>query len=432
MGGIPPKGPGDEAPEVGGTWQSGPPGSLYDALRIASFSLGPDGLVDQWSRRAERLLGIPARLVLGRDPVETLVPPTLRDRGRRKMAEILDGREWTGVVPYRRPGEDGGEGADGLAEIHVMPTRNGEGERAALCLVVDVRTLQGVEADLAASQAIFGQSPFGFLLIDTDLRIQRANRRFAAVFGGRPEDHLGKGVHDYLSTSEAERVSAALRQVLETGHSVTDMHVNGTAGKAGQPRDWSVNLYRVHGGSGRPLGVAWLGIDVTARKEAAREAAAARRNLHLLNEAGARIGNSLDLQTTARELLDVVVPHFCDLATVDLYEALLDGDEAAPGLADGSAALRRVAFASAVADLAFPADDAPHEVGTVHHYPFNSPAADALRTAEPRLVPPAGGHRRTLSTLAVPMVAHDTVVGLVKFARVTGSEPFGERDRALA
>lgn len=36
------------------------------------------------------------------------------------------------------------------------------------------------------------------------------------------------------------------------------------------------------------------------------------------------------------------------------------------------------------------------------------------------------------STLAVPMVAHDTVVGLVQFARTKGSEPFGERDRALA
>lgn len=450
VGGIPPRGPGEEAPEVDGVWQSGPPGSLSDALGIATFSLGPDGLVDQWSARAESLLGVPARLAVGRDPVETFVRPELRGGVRRKMAEILDGREWTGVVPYLRPAEAGdgaagradrpdhagpaghGGGTEALAEIHVMPTRNAEGERAALCLVIDVRTLQGLEADLAASQAIFGQSPFGFLLIDTDLRIQRANRRFASVFGGRPEDHLGHGVHDYLAPPEAERVATALRQVLETGHSVTDMHVTGSVGDGAEPRDWSINLYRVHAGSGRPIGVAWLGIDVTARKEAAREAAAARRNLQLLNEAGARIGNSLDLQTTARELLDVVVPHFCDLATVDLYEALLAGDEAAPGLADGSAALRRVGFSSAVADLAFPADDAPHEVGTVHHYPFNSPCADALRTAEPRLVPPTGGHRRTLSTLAVPMVAHDTVVGLVKFARVTGSEPFGERDRALA
>lgn len=36
------------------------------------------------------------------------------------------------------------------------------------------------------------------------------------------------------------------------------------------------------------------------------------------------------------------------------------------------------------------------------------------------------------STLAVPMVAHDTVVGLAQFARTKGSEPFGDRDRDLA
>lgn len=36
------------------------------------------------------------------------------------------------------------------------------------------------------------------------------------------------------------------------------------------------------------------------------------------------------------------------------------------------------------------------------------------------------------TTLVVPMVAHDTVVGLVQFSRTKGSESFGERDRALA
>lgn len=42
-----------------------------------------------------------------------------------------------------------------------MPTRTEEGEKAAVCIVVDVRTLRSIETDLAASQAIFGQSPSG-------------------------------------------------------------------------------------------------------------------------------------------------------------------------------------------------------------------------------------------------------------------------------
>ncbi|MFD7302844.1 SpoIIE family protein phosphatase [Streptomyces pharetrae] len=429
-----------QVPSADALWQSSPPGSIYDYIKVASFSIGPDGLVDQWSLRAEQLFGIPAGRALGMDPIEAFVDPDLRERGQRKMAEILDGREWTGVVPFRTPDPDGGRGTDGLAEVYVMPTRTEDGQKAAVCIVVDVRVLRSIETDLAASQAIFGQSPFGFLLIDTDLRVRRANQRFASIFGGTPDDHRGKGVHDYLPRAEADRVSATLRRVLETGDSITDMHVTGFVPGSDERRHWSINLYRVHSGSGRPIGVAWLGTDITARRAAAREAAAARRNLALLNEAGARIGNSLDLETTARELLDVVVPGFCDLATVDLYQGLLVGDETPPGLPDGSAELRRVAFASAVSDAPFASavSDAPFagtgqpvKVGAVHHYPFNSPCADALRTARPRLVPPEEGGL-VQSTLAVPMVAHDTVVGLAQFSRAKGSEPFGDRDRDLA
>ncbi|GGS79281.1 SpoIIE family protein phosphatase [Streptomyces cinerochromogenes] len=413
-------------------WQSSPPGSIYDYIKVASFSISPGGLVDQWSLRAEQLFGIPAERAVGMDPIEAFIDPDLRDRGQRKMAEILDGREWTGVVPFRMPDRpDGTRGEEGLAEVYVMPTRTAEGEKAAVCIVVDVRTLRSIETDLAASQAIFGQSPFGFLLIDAELRVRRANMRFASVFGGTPDDHRGKGVHDYLLRGEAERVSATLRRVLETGESITDMHITGFVPGSEERRHWSVNLYRVHSGTGRPIGIAWLGTDITARRAAAREAAAARRNLALLNEAGARIGNSLDLETTARELLDVVVPGFCDLATVDLYQGLLAGDETPPGLADGSAELRRVAFASAVSGAPFSGSGKAVEVGAVHHFPFNSPCADALRTARPQHVPAEEGGL-VQSTLAVPMVAHDTVVGLAQFARTKGSEPFGDRDRDLA
>ncbi|SEB60452.1 PAS domain S-box-containing protein [Streptomyces sp. 2224.1] len=423
-------------------WQSSRPGSIYDYIRVASFSLGPDGRIDQWSERAEDMLGIPARYALGKDPVEAFVPRELRATGRRKVSEILDGREWTGLVPYRR-GE--GTDADGLAEIYVMPSRDENGERAAVCLVVDVRALRGIETDLAASQAVFGQSPMGFTLFGTDLRLLRVNERFATVFGGPASKYRGCGPHDFLPRSEAERMTVALRRVLDTGEPVTEMQLVGMAPGEDDRRRWSVSLYRLHGASGRPIGVAALAADVTGRRRAEREAANARRNLALLNEAGARIGNSLDLETTARTLLDVAVPQFCDLASVDLYQGLLAGDEAPPGMSDGSAELRRVAFASAVSDAPLatapgvPGDaPGPVAVGAVHRYPFNSPCAGALRTAHAQIIPGRDSDDGpelgavVHSTLAVPMVARDTVVGLVQFSRTKGSEPFGERDTALA
>ncbi|NEC15574.1 SpoIIE family protein phosphatase [Streptomyces sp. SID8014] len=471
MSEIPAKATAHQEPAGRIVWQSSPPGSIYDYIKVASFSIGPDGLVDQWSDRAERIFGIRAQDVLGRDPIEAFVPGHLRERGHRKMAEILDGKEWTGVLPVRLPAPRAGDSAaaapgtepattrtapddppaaatrEGVAEIYVMPTRTEAGDRAAVCIVVDVRTLRSIESGLAASEAIFGQSPIGFLVFGPDLRIQRANQRFASVFGGHAEAHRGRAAEDYLPPREADRLSAALRRVLDTGDPVNDLQLAGPATDPGERRHWSVNLYRVHDGAGRPLGVAAIGTDVTRRDAAAREAAHARRNLALLNDAASRIGTSLDLDTTARELLDVTVPAFCDLASVDLYQALLEGDEAPQSLwgqstADGGrvgADLRRVAFSSAVADTPFSpgiGDEAgrpgtaPVPVNSVHHYAPGSPCATALRTARAQNV--EGSTGLVHSTLAVPLVARDTVVGLVKFSRTKGSEPFSERDRALA
>ncbi|MFE5494103.1 SpoIIE family protein phosphatase [Streptomyces virginiae] len=425
-------------------WHSSPPGSIYDYIKVASFSIGPDGYIDQWSLRAEELFGLTAAQTVGRDPVDAFMPPELRPDAHRKVAEILDGKEWTGLIPFRIPG---GNGAHGVAEIYVMPTQTETAERAALCVVVDVRALRRIESDLAASQAIFGQSPFGFLLFGTDLTVQRANRRFATVFGGNAEEHRGRTVHDYLPAHEADRMAEALRRVLDTGDAVTDLRITGATPRSRENRHWSINLYRVHGGSGRPIGVAGIGTDVTRRHLAAREAAGVRRNLALLNEAGHRIGNSLDLETTARELLDVTVPGFCDLAAVDLYQGLLLGDDDRPARPQGpgvpslpgqgpartpSAALRRVAFSSAVSDAPLSGPGALVAVGDIHRYPAASPGALALRTARPRLIEGGGPEDLVQSTLVVPMVAHDTVVGLAQFSRTKGSEPFGERDRAVA
>ncbi|MGK5629271.1 SpoIIE family protein phosphatase [Streptomyces sp. URMC 123] len=445
MNGIPAARAGTpEESGVAPVWQSSPPGTLYDYIGVASFSLGPDGRIDRWSERAAELLGIPAAQALGKDPVEAFVPPELRTLGHRKVEEILDGRDWIGMVPYRA---FDGSGREGVAQLYVMPTADESGRRGALCIVVDARALRSIETDLAASQAIFGQSPLGFLLFGTDLKILRVNERFATVFGRPAAEHRGRGPHDYLARPEADRLTAALRQVLRTGEPVTDMQLVGTVPGDPERHRWSVSLYRLHSGSGRPIGVAGLTTDVTRRRNAEREAASARRNLALLNEAGARIGNSLDLETTARELLDVAVPRFCDLASVDLYQGLLAGDEAPPGLSDGCGELRRVAFASAVSDAPLaPADSCcldgdrggPVVVGAVHRYPFNSPCAGALRTAQPHVVPGQDGDDGpelgavVQSTLVVPMVAHDTVVGLVQFSRTKGSEPFGERDTAIA
>ncbi|MFE9425373.1 SpoIIE family protein phosphatase [Kitasatospora sp. NPDC006697] len=430
-------------------WGDIDPGSIYEYIRVATFAVGPDGLISQWSERAAEFFALPAAEALGTDPVTALVPREHWQCGRARLERTLAGEEWIGTTSYRDP--DGGES---LAEIYLMPAAGGRGAGAggALCLAVDLGKLRRIETDLAASAAVFGQTPSGFFLFDPELRLQRVNRAFAEAVG-LPADRLaGRTAHDLFVPAEADRLQAALRQVLASGDPVVDLRFSGGLPSRGGERRWAISLYRLTGPGERPIGVAGQVNDVTSRLVAEREAAGVRRNLALVNEASAHIGSTLDLETTAKELLDVVVPQFCDLATVDLYSALLSG-ESGPALSgtvggapyDGSGELRRVAVSSVVGDaaavlgtdtaaygeLGYGSRLAAAEAGGMLCYPPRSPHARALRTGR-SAIPDPGPDPLLRSTLVVPLVARNVVLGLVQLSRAIGSEPFDARDVAIA
>ncbi|WP_083974818.1 SpoIIE family protein phosphatase [Kitasatospora mediocidica] len=445
--GTPVGGPAPSTPVPdSGRWGHSDPGSIYEYIRVATFAIGPDGRISQWSERAADFFALPASEAVGADPVTTLVPRELWRRGRDRLERALAGEEWIGTAPYRDRG-----GAEGLAEVYLMPAAAGaeEGGTAAgaLCLAVDLGKLRRIETDLAASEAVFGQTPSGFFLFDQQLKLQRVNRSFAEAVGVEPEALTGLTAHDLFSATEAERLQAALRQVLASGDPVVDLRFSGAVPTRGGNRRWAISLYRLTGPGDRSMGVAGQVHDVTSRHVAEREAAGVRRNLALVNEASAHIGSTLDLETTAKELLDVVVPQFCDLATVDLYSALLSGESgpslgggAGGGPYDGSGELRRVAVSSVVGDASsvLGGDPSPTdarlpsaEPGGTLCYPPRSPHARALRTGR-SAIPEPGPDPLLRSTLVVPLVARDVVLGLIQLSRAIGSEPFDARDVAIA
>ncbi|MFJ6212763.1 SpoIIE family protein phosphatase [Streptomyces sp. NPDC092296] len=408
-------------------WGHGGPGTIYDYIRVAAFAIGADGRISQWSDRAAEFFGVDAADAVGADPVTAFLPREVWRDGRARLERILAGEEWVGTVPYRDL-----TGGEGVAEVYLMPSHSEGDATGAVCLAVDLRKLRRIETDLAAAEAVFGQTPTGFFLFDRQLRLQRVNDAFATGVGLAQADLHGRHPYDLFPRAEADRLLAALTQVLESGDAVVDMRFTWATPPRQVPRHWSISLYRLVGAGDRPMGVAGQITDVTGRQRAEREAASVRRNLALLNEASAHIGSTLDLETTAKELLDVVVPQFCDVATVDLYSALLAGDTAPieaggpAGSADGAGELRRVAVSSALPR----ATDAAR-VGGTFCYPPGSPHAKALRTGR-SVTPDSHPDPLVRSTLVVPMVARNTVLGLVQLSRAKGSEPFDQRDTAIA
>ncbi|MBE1536267.1 PP2C family protein-serine/threonine phosphatase [Actinomadura algeriensis] len=168
--------------------------------------------------------------------------------------------------------------------------------------------------------------------------------------------------------------------------------------------------------------------------------------LELLNEAGRRIGSTLDLTLTAREIVAVTVPRFADAGAIYVLERRLADDDTpiAGARDDGSIVVRRLAVAFADDD---PGDwAAAFPTGEVVVYPPATPyarciatgrtvefgGADALDTIARRTGRHVDGVLDHTSLLAVPLTARGRPLGHAVFSRKHGRAPFGPADAALA
>ncbi|MGW4349604.1 SpoIIE family protein phosphatase [Streptomyces sp. NPDC004690] len=175
-----------------------------------------------------------------------------------------------------------------------------------------------------------------------------------------------------------------------------------------------------------------------------RIAAEARGRLSLLNEAGVRLGTSLDMRRTAEELAKIAVPGFADLVVVDLTESALTGEEPPLGRPCPEAGLRRVAAWAGEEYGDAPAGGVDRPV----EYPAGTPQARCLETEGPVAdsVPTAalaglaarGAHPVELlgegvhHYLGAPLCARGCLLGLAGFYRRGGERPFEQDDLTLA
>ncbi|GAA1024350.1 hypothetical protein Aple_099860 [Acrocarpospora pleiomorpha] len=169
-----------------------------------------------------------------------------------------------------------------------------------------------------------------------------------------------------------------------------------------------------------------------------RLALQARERLTLLCDAGSRIGTTLDVTQTAKELAEVAVPRFADYVGVDLSDRVLRGEE--PGTINTGH--RRVAFMGVTEGSCL------HPVGSlIHPLPY-TPQARSVATGQPVLEPALPTNlgwmaqdperlRRVCdhgirSLVAVPMRARGSTLGVVSFYRSEARDAFEEDDLSLA
>jgi PAS domain S-box-containing protein len=427
-----------------GAGSGGPtgPSGLLDVLNVASVVLDTEGRIVLWSPQAEELFGYSAAEALGRYAARVMVHEQHVDLVVKLFADVMaTGQSWAGAFPIRRK-----DGSTRLVEFRNMRLLDDQGDVYALGLAADQSTVRRLERDVALSTRMVAQSPIGLSVLDTDLRYVSVNPALARINGVAAEDHVGRTVREVLPEVDADALESAMREVLRTGVPLVAQHTVGrTPADPHEEHAWSVSLYRLEDARGTVLGVAGSIVDITDQYRAGVEAEAARRRLALIADASARIGTTLDLERTARELADVAVPELADVAAVDLLDAVVAGRRSTLGPAE-PAVIRSLAVRVYNAPDALRAADPP---GQVFPYESDRLVTECVRTGRPVMVAEvkdedlariarstesaeslarAGVH----SYLAVPLIARGEVLGALDLKRIHHPLPFGEDDLLLA
>ncbi|MFE4912892.1 SpoIIE family protein phosphatase [Streptomyces sp. NPDC056652] len=273
------------------------------------------------------------------------------------------------------------------------------------------------------------------------------DRRISPAFALHTEfpyaEALARRLPDILPNMSPADSGRIVAQVLELGYPVLEFSYHE---RVPVTPDWGVPKRPAgRGGLPEPLDG---GGDGESRRAAPRpeldlEYAAVRERLEFLNEVSGRIGSSLDLARTIREVTSAAVPRFTDFAGTHLRAAVLAGEGFPDGPPDATTVWHRV-WVEHNDEPGRWDDTVP--IGEAIAFPEHTPFFQCMSTGEPVLIPrlseeagdrisgefekrdlrPLINHR---SMLLVPLKARDVVLGFMVLMRRPDRQPFDDMDR---
>ncbi|MFD9220281.1 SpoIIE family protein phosphatase [Streptomyces sp. NPDC060064] len=415
------------------------PGTLLQHVAVAVFGIDDDDRICYWGPGARDLFGHDPAAVL-RKPAGVLFPDPPRGAPAPSIRLAERGRTlgyWRGRLQARHL-----DGAVFDCGFRVFPVTGAEGRSVVMALASRSDELDRVKTNLAFLDALFETCPIGLVMLDEESRYVHLNQALADMDGLPIEEHLGRRMEEIMITSDGGEYQRILRAVATEGRPVVGALVGvRTPGHPDRDQVRSVSFFPLSGAVGSRPGVGGLLVDVTDREQAIMEATAGRQRLALLDRAAARIGTTLDVNVTARELVDAAVPDFSDASVVELVEWMDEPEVFDPEL---PLVTRRIASGTI---LPPPATELVSGLESVT-YPPGSAIHRMLRTGRPvsvlvndefvtrTVIHQARAQLLRESGLAciliAPLIARGTVQGLTMFGRSAARPAFTEEDLSLA
>ncbi|MEV6398866.1 SpoIIE family protein phosphatase [Streptomyces sp. NPDC051907] len=412
---------------------------MLQHVSVAVLGLDQDDRVSFWGPGAQTLFGHESAAVLSR-PAAFLFPeppPDVPGAAAHLAERARTLGYWRGRLAARH--QDGTVFDCGFRSFLVTGE---EGRSVVMALASRSDELDRVKTNLAFLDALFETCPIGLVMLDEELRYVHLNQALADMDGVSIADHIGRRATDLMITTDGGEFQRMLRSVASEGRSVVGATVGlRTPGHPDRVQARSVSFFPLSQAVGTRPGVGGLLVDVTDREQAIVEATASRRRLALLDRAASRIGTTLDVNVTARELVEAAVPEFSDASVVEVVKWMDEPEVFNPEL---PLSTRRIASGTTLSP------PAPELVSGLENvtYPPDSTVHEILSTGRPVVVAVNDDfvtrtvvhqHRVRLlldsgltSLLIAPLIARGTVQGLAMFGRSAARPAFTDQDVALA
>jgi len=233
-----------------------------DRLPLGYILFDTQNRVLDWNPAAAKMFGYTREEVLGRDPLDVILPLPVDSQVREIVRRVQAGDMQANIINENRTKD----GRFITCEWFNTPLADPDGRFVgAISLVQDITERKRADEELARHALLLANVRDSVIVTDLEGVITHWNEGATRLFGWRAEEMLGHGMMERYPEPERAGVAAEI-QAIRDGKDFSgvwkDYHKDGS-------RIWiDVRVTRITDATGTPIGLIGLAHDITDRKQA--------------------------------------------------------------------------------------------------------------------------------------------------------------------
>ncbi|OPY39176.1 MAG: sensory histidine kinase AtoS [Methanoregula sp. PtaU1.Bin051] len=184
-----------------------------------------DGTTQYWNDASARLYGYTAEEAVGRNLVDIIIPPEMRDEVRGAIRYMAESGQPIPASELSLMKKDGSRVA--VFSSHAVIRKSGR-DLELFCIDIDLterkRAEEALVDEMTKRKILIDQSRDGIVTLDSEGKVYESNQRFADMLGYTPDEMKELHVWDWDAQIEREHLLEMIRTVDEAGDHFETRH----------------------------------------------------------------------------------------------------------------------------------------------------------------------------------------------------------------